>query len=160
MSALIATASLAILLSVVAIVLVILVYFHSRNKIDSKDTKTTKTIDDVNKLLQTFAADVDKKFLYYMHDPNQILDLSSGSLEIKAKDNAAKIMMGASNIQYDPISETLSLKPSASGAKIMMTKDYVDLAANGNRVKIGNHYLKSVGPNMQLCDTKGKCKVL
>lgn len=150
----------ALILAITSIVLVVLMYFNTRKSINNTGSETTKSVDDMNKLLQTFAADVDKKFLYYIHDPNQIIDLSSGSVDIRANGNAAKITMGASHIQYDPVAETLSFKPSPSGAKILMTKDYVDLAANGNKVKIGNHYLKSVGPNMQLCDVQGKCKAL
>lgn len=152
--------ALATILALAALALVIALYFNTRKVVTSSEEETNKTVEDVNKLLQSFAADVDKKFLYYIHDPNQILDLNEGSMDIKSRGRAAKITMGTSHIQYDPVSQTLSLKPSPAGAKIMMTRDYVDLAANGNRVKIGNHYLQSVGPNMQVCDMQGQCKTL
>ena len=152
--------TVAFLIAMVALGFAIFLYFDTKKKLSNSTATSKQAEDNLNKLLQAFAQDVDKKFLYYIHDPNQILDLTDGGLDIKGTPQVAKIKLGSSAIMYDPTAQTLSVSPSPSGSKILLTNDYVDLSANGNRVKIGNHFLKSNGASLQVCNADGTCKNL
>ena len=151
---------IAFVIATVSLGLVIFVYFDTKKQLSNNTSTSKQSEENLNKLMQSFAQDVDKKFLYYIHDPNQILNLTDGGLDIKGTPQLAKINLGSSAIMYDPTAQTLSVSPSPSGAKILLTNDYVDLSANGNRVKIGNHFLKSNGASLQVCNAEGTCKNL
>ena len=151
---------IAFIVSIAALGLAIFFYFDTKKQLRGATSTSKQAEDNMNKLMQSFAKDVDKKFLYYIHDPNQILNLTDGGLDIKGTPQVAKINLGTSAITYDPTAQTLSMSPSPSGSKILFTNDYVDLAANGNRVKIGNHFLKSNGSSLQVCNATGTCKNL
>lgn len=137
----------------------VFLYFHINKQLNDSSTSAQKSVDNVNLLLQEFAKDVDKKLLYYLHDANQVLTLTADGFAVNGSPYSS-IAMGTSSILYDPVAQTLALSNSPTGSKVLLTNDYVDLAANGNKVKVGQHTLYSNGANLQLCNALGSCKTL
>ena len=160
MGAVVVFLTVALLVALAALAAAVYVYFDTRAKLDSSSSSAQETMSTVNTLLQNFAKDVDKKFLYYIHDPNQLLNLTDGGLTVKGNPQLAKLGLGTAAVLYDPVAQTLSISQTPNGSKILMTNDYVDLAANGTKVKIGNHFLQSNGASLQLCNSLGVCKTL
>ena len=116
-----------------------------------------KSLMTVEAVIQELSRDLEKKFLYYAHDPNKVLRVGEGMLGVSGA-NTSKLVLGTAELYQDAANKVLRIENDGTG--ISLTKEFVAVSGAVPKLRVGNHYLTSTPLGLKVCDINDVCKTL
>lgn len=116
-----------------------------------------KSLMTVEAVIQELSRDLEKKFLYYAHDPNKVLQVGEGMLTVSGT-NTSKLMLGTAELYQDAANKVLRIENDGTG--LSLTKEHVAVSGQVPKLRVGNHYLTSSPLGLRVCDMNDVCKTI
>lgn len=147
-------AAVAAVLALAAAVLAGAVLYMWRND-KARIDEHSSSLRTVESAIQEMSRDLEKKFLYYAHDPNRVLSVSEGQIAVQGATSSRLLLGGAELLQ-----DAGALKISNAGTSLSLTKEGVAVSGGLPTLRLGAHYLTSTPLGVKVCDASDTCKTL